>query len=67
MMRLSYLKTHWTPEEAYAYLSFLDDVRDTLWQTYGSDIMEHYHQQPVQDQPQTEQLLVDSDEDNIPF
>jgi len=43
-MRLSYLKTHRTPEDARAVLSLLDEIRDTLWQVYGKEITEHYQQ-----------------------
>jgi hypothetical protein len=47
MMRLSILKTHWTPEEAQTVLTFLDELRDTLWQNYGNDIVEHARQEYV--------------------
>ena len=64
---LSYLKTHWTPGEAHTILSFLDDVRDTLWRTYGSEIIEHYQQQQAQNQHQDKQVLVDWEDDPIAF
>jgi len=63
MMKLSYLKTHWTPEEAHTNLSFLDDVRDTLWRTYGSDIIAFYQQQQSQDQ----ETSLAFEDNNIPF
>lgn len=63
MMRLSYLKTHWTPEEAHAILTFLDDLRDTLRHTYGSDIIEYYQQQQTQEQ----QASLTFEDDTIPF
>ena len=40
-MPLSYLKTHWTPEEAHTILIFLDELRDVIWQSYGDDIAKH--------------------------
>lgn len=63
MMKLSYLKTHWTPEEAHTILSFLDDVRDTLWRTYGSDMVDHDHQQHIEEQ----ETLSNFEDNNIPF
>lgn len=45
MTRLTYLKTHWTPEDAHCILSLLDELRDTLWNTYGNDIIEHHQKQ----------------------
>jgi hypothetical protein len=47
MMKLSYLTTHWTPDEAHTILMFVDELRDMIWQTYGSDIRE-YHQTQCQ-------------------
>ena len=45
MMKHAYLKTHWTPEEAHFILSFLDELRDLIWSTYGSEITEFYQNQ----------------------
>lgn len=45
MTRLTYLKTHWTPEDAHSILSLLDELRDVLWSTYGNDIIEHRQKQ----------------------
>ena len=33
------LKTHWTADEAYLIISFLDQLRDSLWEAYGDEIM----------------------------
>jgi len=43
MMKLMQIKSHWTPDEAHSLLTWLDELRDTIWQTYGQDIIE-YHQ-----------------------
>lgn len=67
MMKLSYLKTHWTPEEAHTILTFLDDVRDVLWRTYRDEIVEYYQQQYSPDQWQDEKAMIDWKDDNIPF
>ena len=40
-MKHTYLKTHWTPDEAHAIVAFLDELRDLIWQSYGSEIMDH--------------------------
>lgn len=43
-MRLSYLKTHWTPEDAHAMLNLLDELREGLRHTYGNEIIGHVQQ-----------------------
>ena len=47
-MKLSQLKTHYSPEQAHCILSLLDQLRDTLWNTCGPGIVEHYQQQQTQ-------------------
>lgn len=44
-MKFSQLKTHWTPDDAHAILSLLDELRDALWNTYGAEIIELQHKQ----------------------
>lgn len=39
-MKLMQLKTHWNADEAHAVISFLDELRELLWATYGDDIIE---------------------------
>jgi hypothetical protein len=39
-MRFSLLKTHWNADDAYAIIAFLDELRDALWETYETDIIE---------------------------
>ena len=63
-MNLSYLKTHWTPEEAHILLGLLDQLRDVLWATYGSAIIEHYQSLAEKDNEDTEPLFHPED---IPF
>lgn len=58
-MKLSYLKTHYTPQEVHTILSFLDDVRDTLRHTYGRETIEHYQQQHAHDQQHDENVFAD--------
>lgn len=64
-MRLSMLKTHWTPEEAHTVLTFLDELRDTLWQNYGDDIVEHARQEYVTSRAAEEE--VDKKDEAISF
>ncbi|MGS2724914.1 hypothetical protein ACVBEJ_14330 [Porticoccus sp. GXU_MW_L64] len=69
-MKLTQLKTHYTPEEAHSVLSLLDELRDTLWNAYGPDIVEHYQQQHGQSPPcgpQDRSTLTDWEDDIIPF
>ena len=37
-MRIIKIATHLRPEDAHTLIEFLDDVRDTLMQTYGAEI-----------------------------
>lgn len=65
-MKLTTLKTHWTPEDAHAILGLLDELSDVLWNTYGDEIQEHY-----QIQHKTARIVSsevsNNDEDLIPF
>jgi len=39
-MKLSQLKTHWNADDAHTVITFLDELRDVIWATYGDDIVE---------------------------
>lgn len=39
-MKLSQLRTYWTADDAHLIISFLDELKDTLWATYGDEIIE---------------------------
>lgn len=39
-MRLSYLRTYLSPDEADTIMTFLDELKDVLWASYGADIIE---------------------------
>ncbi len=39
-MKLSQLKTYFEPDEAYLIISFLDELKEVLWETYGVEIIE---------------------------
>ena len=53
MMRHTYLTTRWTPEEAHSIIQCLDMLRESLMQTYGSEIAQ-WLQQQQQATPMTE-------------
>ena len=38
MMCVNQIVTHLRPEDAYTLIEFLDQLRDTLMQTYGDEI-----------------------------
>ena len=59
-MRLSYLKTHWTLDEAHSMLTLLDELRELLWQTYGSDIIDYQKQAQ-------KRSFVETDDEPPPF
>lgn len=41
-MSVTRLTTHWSAEEAYTVIAFLDELRDQLWETYGDRINEMF-------------------------
>lgn len=63
-MKILKMTTHWTPEEADAIYRFLDDYKETLWQSYGEDIVQMY--KTTHDQQQTDHREIAFD-DEIPF
>lgn len=63
MMKKNLLTTHWSPEEAYSILLFLDELRDVILANYGDGIADYYRQR----QKQQVQILFDFEGDAIPF
>ena len=39
-MNMTRLTTYWTVDEADTVIALLDDLRDSLWETYGDQIIE---------------------------
>lgn len=39
-MNITRLTTYWTVDEADTVINLLDDLRDSLWETYGDQIIE---------------------------
>jgi hypothetical protein len=48
-MKISRLTTHWDADEAYLMISFLNELADILWNTYGTQIIEQQHQKHEHD------------------
>lgn len=66
-MQLSPLRTYWNSDDAHLIISFLDELRDTLWATYGADIVEQQQKEAQQKIDQNDrQWPLDIDE-NIDF
>ena len=60
MIKKSLLTTHWSPEEAYRILHFIDEIRDVLLANYSDGIAGHYRQKQGQ-------IGFDFKDDAIPF
>ncbi len=39
-MKFTQLTTYWNAGDAHLVISFLDELRDVLWATYGDEIIE---------------------------
>jgi hypothetical protein len=56
-MKIMKLPTYWEPDDAQLIISFLDDLRDLLVDTYGDEIIEMHRrmsQNNTSDDGQTE-------------
>ncbi len=65
-MKLSQLRTYWTADDAHLILSFLDEVKDVLWATYGAEIIEQQQRENQCTDKQSDRTWVDTDRNN-PF
>jgi len=36
---------HWTPEQAFAVVELLDDLRELIWTHYGAQLLDEYRDQ----------------------
>jgi hypothetical protein len=41
-IKFSHFRTHWNADEAHSIIAFLDELRDSLWETYKADIIEYH-------------------------
>ena len=39
-MKLTQLRTYWDADDAHLIISFLDELKEVLWDTYGNEIIE---------------------------
>ena len=62
-MKLMYLKTHYTAEEAYGLLMLVDDLRDSIWQNHRSEIIEYCNEE-YKNKPEK---IVKIEDDILPF
>lgn len=51
-LKLPQLTTDWSADDAYLLLSFLDELSDVLWATYGPGIIEQQRLEHEQQQTQ---------------
>jgi hypothetical protein len=57
------ISTCWTPEQAFAVVELIDDLRDAIWQRYSGQLLDEYRDQfqhPTADR-------ADKDPDDPPF
>lgn len=47
-MKLTKITTHWSAADAHMMISFLDELKDALWDTYGEDIIKVHQAEQVQ-------------------
>ena len=66
-MQFSQLRTYWTADDAHLIISFLDELKDTLWATYGADIIEQRKKENQQNIHQEDQQLSLEFDDAIDF
>jgi hypothetical protein len=57
------VRAHWSPEQALAIFEFIDELRDQLWQAYGSQIQRALREQQSTMPPTS----LDIDESDVPF
>jgi hypothetical protein len=39
------IPAYWTPEQAFAVVELLDDLRDRIWQHYSVQLLDQYREQ----------------------
>jgi hypothetical protein len=39
------IPAHWTPEQAFAVVELLDDLRDRIWAHYAVQLLDQYREQ----------------------
>ena len=56
-MKFTQLVTYWDAADAYAVITFLEELRDTLWLVYGDDIIEMHNEDAEKQHPTDDSLI----------
>lgn len=64
-MKITRLTTHWTADEADTVMAFLDELRDTLWECYGEQIIDMRRNALTNTERDTRQAELLFDDDDI--
>jgi hypothetical protein len=65
-MKVTYVTTYWTTDEAATAIDFLDSLREALWETYGEQITQ-MHREAYDDRIQDINQRELEFDDDIPF
>jgi hypothetical protein len=66
-MKITRLTTYWSADEADTVVAFLDELRDTLWESYGDQITEMRRNTLTTRERDTRQAELLFDDDDIEF
>ena len=66
-MQLSQLRTYWNADDAQLIIAFLDELRDTLWATYGAEIIKHQQEENQRKADNNRQLSLLDWDDTMDF
>ena len=61
-MKVTRVKTHWSPKQASIAIELLDTLRDALWEDYGDQISELFWHDIASTEP-----CVDEAQQALPF
>lgn len=65
-MKILTLTTHWTTEEADCIFNLLGELQSLIWESYGDDLAQMYHQ-TGEEQQNIELDVEEMYNDEIPF
>lgn len=66
-MKTTRLTTYWTADEADTVVAFLDELRDSLWESYGEKITEMRRNAVTRTERDTHQAELLFDDGDIDF
>lgn len=67
-MKKVQIPTNWTPEQADSVYQFVQDIKDSIWRTYNTELQNHYRKMngiSIKNEEITGEY--DDFDDNIPF